>query len=189
MRFLPRDKRGLPIPTIVLRDTDGTPHFTINDDERRRFVLGTDRCGICNHPLSRGRWYVGGPASAFHPRGAYVDPPMHHECAAYALQVCPYLAAPHYGRLIDGATLDPTKAPGPIVLDAAVDNSRSDFFVAAMALGHTITSEGYIIPKKPFRRIEFWKDGQRLAIRRGDVVVKQDFTQATKLRDFLAGVR
>lgn len=31
MQHLDRDKRGLPIPFIVLRDNDNKPHFTIND--------------------------------------------------------------------------------------------------------------------------------------------------------------
>ena len=186
MRYLPRDRRGYPIPFIVFRDTDRNPHFTINDDQRRAFVLKHDRCGICNHALFRGRWYVGGPASAFDPRGAYLDPPMHHECAEYALQVCPYLAAPSYSRLIDGKTLDPEKADATIVLDATVDNTRPDFSVAVMAIGHRITAEGYIVPKRPYRRVEIWKHGKRLAIRRGDVA-KGDVSQAAKLRDFMKG--
>jgi hypothetical protein len=184
MQRLPRDKRGLPIPTIVFRDDDGNPHFTINDSRRREFVLKSDRCAICNHALFRGRWYVGGPASAFDPRGAYLDPPMHHECARYALQVCPYLAAPHYGRLIDGATLDPDKHAALIALDATVDNTRPPLFVAVMALGHLTTAEGYLLPKKPFRRVEFWKHGKRLAVRRGDVI-KGDLSQAQRLKEFL----
>jgi len=188
MRYLPRDRRGLPIPFIVFRDTDGNPHFTINDEERRRFVLKLDRCAICNHQLWRGRWFVGGPKCAFDPRGAYLDPPVHHECAEYALQVCPYLAAPRYGRLIDGATLDYSKAGAGITLDANVDNERPDFFVAVMALGHVNTEQGYMVPTRPFRRVEFWRHGKRLAIRRGDVV-NGDFSQATKLADFLREAR
>ena len=38
------------------------------------------------------QWLVGGPASAFHPRGAYVDTPTHYACLRYALQMCPHLA-------------------------------------------------------------------------------------------------
>jgi len=184
MRYLPRDRRGLPIPFIVFRDTDGDPHFTISDAERRALVLKHDRCGICNHRLSRGRWFVGGPRSAFHERGAFLDPPMHHDCAEFALQVCPYLAAPSYSKLIDGKTLAADKAGAAIVLDANVDNTRPDFFVAVMTLGQRIWPGGYIVPKRPFRRIEVWKDGERIAIRRRDVI-KGDFSQATKLRDFM----
>ncbi|MBO0718882.1 MAG: hypothetical protein J2P55_16335 [Rhizobiales bacterium] len=186
MRYLPRDKRGLPIPFIVFRDDDGTPHFTINDEQRRRYVLARDRCAICNHALFRGRWYVGGPKCAFDPRGAYLDPPMHHECAIYALKVCPFLAAPRYGTLIDGKTLDPDKAADAVIVAHDTDTSRPEFFVAVMALGHKIVDGGCMVPKRPFRRIEFWRHGECLAIRRGDVVNKHDFSQATKLRDFLA---
>jgi hypothetical protein len=34
MRSLERDKRGYPIPFIVLRDKTGQPQFTINDFRR-----------------------------------------------------------------------------------------------------------------------------------------------------------
>jgi hypothetical protein len=184
MRLLPRDRRGYPVPFIVMRDNDGKPHFTINDEDRRRFVLKNDRCPLCNHGLFRGRWYVGGPRCAFDPRGAYLDPPMHHECAEYALQVCPYLAAPNYSKRIDDKTLDPAKSDALIVASPEVENDRPDFFVAVMALGHTITPEGFMVPKRPFRRVEFWRRGKRLAVRRGDIV-KGDMTQAARLRDFL----
>src|SRR5215472_13925800 len=92
MAHLPLDPRGYPIPANVYRDAQGRPHFTINDDRKRLEQLRRDACPICDQSLYIGRWFVGGPLSAFHPNGAYIDLPMHHECATYALQVCPYLA-------------------------------------------------------------------------------------------------
>lgn len=34
MRALMRDKRGYPVPYTVLRDSDGVPHFAVNDSAR-----------------------------------------------------------------------------------------------------------------------------------------------------------
>jgi hypothetical protein len=188
MRYLPRDKRGYPIPTIVFRDSDGNPHFTINAEERREFVLKLDRCGICNHPLSRGRWFVGGPLSAFHERGAFIDPPMHHACAQYALRVCPYLAMPSWTHSIEAKTLDPKKIAVPILVDHTVDNTRPDFFICAMAIGQRRNENGYIIPKRPYRRVEFWAHGKCLAIRRGEVLAGH-IQKAAELSEFLKEAR
>src|SRR5262245_64789126 len=76
---------GYVVPWTVFRDSSGRPHFTINDEEKRQHVLALDCCPICSGKLLRGRWFVGGPRSAFDLAGAYIDPPMHMECARYAL--------------------------------------------------------------------------------------------------------
>src|SRR5262252_1142176 len=107
MKNLPRDPRGFPIFIMAYRDPNGRAHFTVNDEDVRRRLIAQDRCSVCGGRLQRGRWFVGGEKSAFDPCGAYLDPPMHHECAGYALQVCPYLASPVYAKLIHGATLPP----------------------------------------------------------------------------------
>lgn len=167
MQALPRDRRGLPIPAIVMLDTDGTPHFTVNDSQKRAKVLREDRCGICGNPLFRGRWFVGGPLSAFSPRGCYIDPPMHGECVAYALQVCPYLAAPRYTGRLDDIKIDPAKVPGLIMLvDETMLPDRPETFVAIMAVGQAVWARGattYVKPKAPYRQVQYWRHGSRLA--------------------------
>src|SRR6478672_2277487 len=100
MLHLKIDERGYAIPWGVVVDDNGTAHFAINDHVVRRRSITEDLCGLCGHKLFRGRWFVGGSKSAFHEHGAFIDPPMHSECAHYALQVCPYLAAPRYTREI-----------------------------------------------------------------------------------------
>ena len=137
MRKLKRDKRGYPIPVTVLVDRDGTPHFTVHDHVKRRDILKADRCAICGKGLEGERWFVGGAKSAFSILGAYYDPPMHHECAQYALKVCPYLAAPTYARRLDGKTI---KADAGIVLVAekAVIDARPVVFVAVATSGQTV---------------------------------------------------
>lgn len=69
MRALQRDRRGLPVPFIVLRDTDGRPHFTINDSQRQLKCIREKRCPICGNRLDKVMWFVGGPLSAFHDAG------------------------------------------------------------------------------------------------------------------------
>src|SRR5262245_21383278 len=166
MLSLPRDPRGYCVPVTVFRDSAGRPHFTINDEEKRQAVLALDCCPICAGKLVRGRWFVGGPASAFHAHGAYIDPPMHRECAVYALSVCPYLAAPSYGRRIDDRTLPPGEVP--LLVDPTMDAVRPPVFVAGMATGQRFVFDEmvglrfvrFVRPRRPFARVEFWKDGQ-----------------------------
>jgi hypothetical protein len=160
MKHLERDERGYPIPYIVLRDNDNKPHFTINDIRKVERCKTADVCAICGKGLFRGRWFVGGPGSALHPNGAYIDPPLHHECMQFALQTCPYLISAKYTKRIDGKTLDPAKADGIIgLLDTTMDPSRPQIFVGVMAIGQTYTARGYIVPNRPYRKMEFWRNG------------------------------
>jgi hypothetical protein len=160
MRGLQLDARGYPIPFIVLRDRDGKPHFTINDAATIAKLIRHDLCGICGQRLLRGRWFVGGPLSAFHAAGAYNDPPMHHECATFALRVCPYLALRRYSGQIEGRTLkDPTPR---ILIDKTVLPDRPVLFVCAMSIGHQVISGQRFIPNRPWREVEYWQDGHRI---------------------------
>ncbi len=183
MKHLRRDRRGYPIPQMVLIDTDGRPHFTINEEPTRQRLLREDRCSICGGKLLRGRWSVGGPASAFHENGAYLDPPMHYECCRYAMQVCPYLAMPSYTKRIDDATLDLDKAPGLLTtIDPTMIENRPDPFVMVMHIGQDYTfwkwgGVRYIKPKRPHRRYEFWSHGVELSqeegMRRSEAYLKE----------------
>jgi hypothetical protein len=165
MKHLKVDPRGYAIPYGVVIDRDGVVHFSINDEVTRRRSIKRDLCSICGKTLLRGRWFVGGSLSAFHPAGAFIDPPMHYECSHYALQVCPYLSAPHYAREIglhkaeakrealdDNLVLvDPTMIPG---------RPRDDTFVAICTTGQDIFDNGNTKPKHPYLTIEFWKHGR-----------------------------
>lgn len=172
MARLDRDKRGYPIPVSVYRDSAGRPHFTISNEQVRQRVITEDCCPICGGKLTRGRWFVGGPQSAFHVRGAYIDPPMHNECAHYALKVCPYLAAQSYARRIEDKTLAPGETP-PMLIDPTMDPQRPDYFVAVMAVKQDLICLGntdfvqYIKPRRPYSRIEFWKHGVHVGRRDG----------------------
>ena len=166
MAQLPRDPRGYPVPVTVLIDSSGRPQFTINDEEKRQKLLAEDRCPICGTRIIGGRWFVGGPLAAFHDHGAYIDPPMHDECAHYALQVCPYLAAPVYSGRIDARKLSADDR-GSVYLDPTMLPERPELFVAVLA--HTTISHRNrlglvqnVAPSRPYMRVEFWRHGERL---------------------------
>jgi hypothetical protein len=166
MQKLDTDRRGLPIPFLVLRASDGTPNFTVNDGRKHIQCLREDRCAICGQKLLRGRWFVGGPLSAFHPMGCYIDTPLHKECMEYALQVCPYLAAPKYSGRLDDTTIDYDKLPGDVILvDPTMLPDRPQVFVAVMAVRQKlITKPGqcYVKPLQPYLNVQYWRHGQQL---------------------------
>lgn len=167
MRDLPKDQRGLPIPFIVLIDKDGRPHFTINNTEKTMQCLVKDLCPICGKRLHRGRWFVGGPLSAFHPQGTYFDAPMHADCMRYAMRVCPYLAAPKYTGRLEGATIDASRLPDSVVgmTDMTVIPDRPEIFVAVMSIGQVVepgsAGHPYVRPKKRVR-YEYWRFGEQI---------------------------
>ncbi|WP_334147834.1 hypothetical protein [Hyphomicrobium sp.] len=167
MQQLPRDQRGYPVPVIVLRDNSGRPHFTMNDEAKRQRIIREDRCAICGGKLFRGRWSVGGPLSAFHPFGRYNDTPLHHECMTYALQVCPYLAMPSYSKRLDAKTAANAEFDATLInIDPTVLDGRPELFVAVMHIGQSYSPGpyglGYVIPKRPYRHIEYWQNGARI---------------------------
>jgi hypothetical protein len=163
MRHLTIDRRGYPVPFMAFVDSDGTPHFAINDTIRQYEIERNDLCSICGTKLLRGRWFIGGPGAAFHPNGAYLDRPMHDECAHYALLVCPFIAAPKFAREIG-----PIKAAqikdGIIMTDDVAQAGRPPVFVAVMAVSQKLIAGGqYIKPSRPYRKIEYWLRGQQLS--------------------------
>lgn len=175
MAHLDRDRRGYPIFFTAYRDDDGHPHFSIQEETRRQYVIANDLCSICGGKLLRGRWFIGGERSAFDPNGAYVDSPMHDECAHYALRVCPYLIAPNYDRFVETRTLKPDDPlHGNTMIDPAMIDARPPVFVAVLARG-TRKVEGevrcgpigvpfvqYLKPHRPYIRVEFWRHGREL---------------------------
>lgn len=130
LRTNERDRRGYPIPWIVMRDRTGRPHFTINDARRVHDCATKRLCGLCGKRLDAGAWFVGGMRCFTEELGAFVDPPMHEECSTFALRVCPFLAAPSYGRRIDDRTLDPSATPAAtvVVRNDAMPAERPDVF-------------------------------------------------------------
>lgn len=175
MRWLKKDHRGFPIPCNVLIDSDGRPHFTVTDAHKALQLFAERKCQICGtmlqHAADRFIWFVGGPKAAFHAHGAYFDGPMHHACATYALQVCPWLAAPVYSKRIDDATVDPSKVEGMLITDTtqlsdgeiADDPERPKLYVLTATTEAMVHPEHRIhIAKRPWSRIEYWQHGSKI---------------------------
>jgi hypothetical protein len=185
MQKLEKDHRGYPVPFIVLRDKAGEPHFTINDDRKLFYVLEHDLCGICGQKLLRGRWFVGGPLSAFHPQGAYLDGPLHHECMTYALQVCPYLVASKYLKRVDVATLKAEERE-MILIDPTALPYRPKVFVAVMAVGQTVLvspPQPKYKPNRPYRAVEFWLNGKQISKDQGAQIVADVLQEPFELQE------
>lgn len=82
-------RRDLPIPYVNQHD-DGTVEFSVVDGRMAARCALRQLCSACGQRLGRHLAFVGGLRS-FQSR-FYTDPPMHPDCANYALTACPYLA-------------------------------------------------------------------------------------------------
>lgn len=152
---LARDERGYPIPHSVMY-IDGKPDFRVVDQEKWMHALNTRRCGICGDSLGAHIAFVGGPLSI--QNRLFTDLPMHRDCAAYALQVCPFLAAPRFAfAKLTGEGL-------------AVNENVSDQRPERFGLGMTKTYRLVQLPDKQlviqageFRSTEWWVNGSAVA--------------------------
>jgi hypothetical protein len=94
----PVDHRGYPIPFLqFIPETfykDRRVDFRITDPYKKEFALRKQLCGLCGQPLAAKVYFIGGPLSA--ESRVFSDPPMHRDCAQYAMKVCPYLVNPNY---------------------------------------------------------------------------------------------
>jgi hypothetical protein len=173
MAHLPLDRRGLPVPVIVMHDLAGNPIFAANDEMERQRVIREDRCQICGDRLNRGRWFVGGTLSVAAKHGLNLDSGMHDECCHYALKVCPYLAAPRYGALVGEKAIAKSGARDAVMImpTGTEGNTRPELFLAVMAVGQELRQGGrliggmvYGVRPKPgsIRKLEIWRHGTRL---------------------------
>lgn len=174
MQGLERDKRGYPIPYVVMIDKTGMPHFVINAHEKTDECMRDARCHVCGQTLEPIFALVGGPRSAFHSQGAFFDGPMHLECATYALQVCPYLAVQSYTTRNTDAHEKRLKKNDPkvgVLVNPSVLLTKPALFVMVVADGCKVNvvpkgkkqpPGAYYFPDRPYVRTEFWKDGVQL---------------------------
>lgn len=174
---LRRDRRGYPIPWNVVAGKDGTPIFTVNDQGRHLQALREGRCPICGDkiPFHVKKWFVGGPRSAFDPRGCYIDLPGHYECISYSLQVCPYLSAPRYLGRVD--VPNPENLPVPAVIDLTQDPNRPPLFVIQASRKVQILPGPdllypYVKPSGDLLGLEYWMHGKKLTPEAGEAIVR-----------------
>ncbi len=182
MRGLELDKRGYPIPFNVMRDKNGVPQFAINDDAVVEKCIAEKLCHVCGNHLMTDTWLIGGPQSAFHLLGAYIDPPVHKACGEYALQVCPYLAVSNYsGKFtvdqINAEDFETEENGKRIFINPTQDSNRVPFFVFSRVSKIEIRRQGIgkrlIIPIKPYMEVEFWNDGERITEQQAEILMKE----------------
>lgn len=165
MRTLPKDARGYPVPFIVARDRGGVAQFAVNDHENVARAARRYLCGICGKRLSNGGWFIGGPGSFLMMYGGFLDPHMHQECAAYALKVCPYLAAPRYLKRVDGKRMEKGGVPDDYVMvvnDAAVEGRPLIFMLGqSFEWASVIKPDEIVFHSHVWNYVEFWLDGKR----------------------------
>lgn len=160
--------RGFPVPYVILKDNSGVYQFKINDEVKRQKCIDIGLCAICGKLLGRDTWLIGGPLSAFHDHGAFVDTPGHYECYVYALQVCPYLAMRSYTPvLIDTDKVDMPEST--VFVDPTVIIDRPEVFALIHITGFRIQDNGrlmssYLIPRRPYLAIELWDQGLRVPL-------------------------
>lgn len=161
-----RDPRGLPVPFVVLKDKEGKHHFKINDTAKTLACMMNSLCTICGTKMAnQEKWLVGGIASAFDPKGYYVDHPVHKCCAIYALQVCPYLAMPNYNGKIDMIKLQEKFKGEAILNNPTVDQDRLPFFVLLrppLIEYHLKGNDILVVPVRVNMEVEFWNDGMQI---------------------------
>jgi hypothetical protein len=190
MKHLKRDPRGYPVFYGAHVDSTGKAHFTVNDERKRIAMIEFDLCSICGKQLLRGRWFCGGPMSAFHAHGAYIDMPMHDECLHYALVVCPYLAMPSWRNLSD-KMID--RIPdGIVAIDQTMIDKRPEVFVAVMATGQRMVGDGlqrYVRPRKPYLKVEYWQHGRQLDDAEGEWIAAKEMAGEVEVDRALKLVR
>lgn len=150
-----KDVRGYPIPFSVKYDADGVPDFRVIDPDRWQDAVISKRCGVCGGFLGAHLAFVGGPLSMENRH--FTDLPMHRDCAIYALQVCPFIAAPKFSY---------SKTFGEeIVVNADVSTNRPSRFGLGIAKGFDVVRlpHGDIaLRAHPFKSIEWWENGNRI---------------------------
>jgi hypothetical protein len=99
MAKLPIDARGYPVPFFVAW-VNGVPDHRVADASRRRECIQFRVCWLCGEQLGRFTSFVIGPMCSINLVSA--DPPMHRDCAEYALKACPFLTRPEMRRRENG---------------------------------------------------------------------------------------
>lgn len=89
------NEKGFPVPWFVAW-IDGKPDFRVVGEGKVPEAIRTNSCWICGEPLGRYKAFVVGPMCAVNRVSS--EPPMHRECAEYAVKACPFMTQPKRPR-------------------------------------------------------------------------------------------
>lgn len=134
------------------------PSFQVIDQAKWLNLAKTRACGLCGQPLDRQMAFVGGPVS--HKSRFFTDLPMHRACAEYALQVCPYLAAPRF-RYTE--RLPQVQGFKTQLSDQVSDERPERFFLGITR--HFIIGQlqgEHVVRARPWDATWWWQEGRQL---------------------------
>ena len=153
----PRDARGYVIPFTQFIKSDGTPDFRVMDDDNTSKALRRRLCTICGEKMRGDVWFIGGPKCV--ENGFFYDPPMHRECALYAIQTCPHLA-----RAKGKYSPAPERIEGALLMVGAMDTNKAEWFGLMRSTGYIFergTDGMHVIKAEmPWVSVERWRDGK-----------------------------
>lgn len=102
----PKDHRGFPI-FYTVTSRDGVEIDFTSIDSRKVAQCGFQQiCGLCGQSLVQTFtgaptflpcYFIGGPVSVLKTK-IFQDPPMHRDCAYYAIAICPWMVLSEYRR-------------------------------------------------------------------------------------------
>ncbi len=115
---------------------------------------------MCGEPLGRHLAFIGGPVS-FKTR-LFTDMPMHKDCAQYAIQVCPWLAAPNmrYAEQLPQMSGTVTVAH----THEMVQERPERFFIGTTKGCRMVRTPGgaLVMQADAWEWFEWWRHGQRV---------------------------
>lgn len=155
---LARDPRGYPIPANVLKDglnRGSVIDFRVIDQEKVERLIERRCCALCGQPMGTRVAFVGGPRCM--ESRYFADAPMHRDCAIYALQMCPFLAAPSFGYRKSVHAVD--------VIREEVPTDRPQVFGMGICREFVtgIINGGHVVLRaSPFESVSWWKCGIEL---------------------------
>jgi hypothetical protein len=161
LRSRPRDARGFVIPWTQFIRKDGTPDFRVLDHERVGRALRIRLCSMCRGSMGRHIFFIGGPLCVAN--GYFYDPPMHRECALYALQTCPHLARAK-GRYVEPATVAQAIGAEARLIVGDMAPEKAEWFGLMHTTDYTFgrDAKGMLIikAKLPWLDVERWRSGE-----------------------------
>lgn len=116
---LPRTPAGLPIPWFVA--WEGSRYdFRVVDAHKIAPAVKHRLCWLCGQQMGRMMCFVVGPMCVVNRVSS--EPPMHRDCAEYAVRACPFLTQPSRERREGGGLMpiDPQMAGIPIMRNPGV---------------------------------------------------------------------
>jgi hypothetical protein len=162
-----RDKRGYPIPFLMIPDQQ----ILIDGRKQERCAM-QKLCMICGKKLDNKKWFIGGHHAA--QNRLFTDPAMHEECARYAIRVCPFLSNPSmkYRKKYDEDT--------DFFLGAfpGTTTQRSETNVLLRTNGYKAVwwrDHAYILANA-WEYIEHWHDGARVSDPEGLALIDLCYT-------------